>query len=109
MTGGRPISGVHEDESFGSRLLWKYWKAACHNLKIYDVDLYGGTKHSTVRDLRKKGLSPEEIKRAGKISTNKAFDRYLGSEHDDRIREVYELSSPDTIVIPLQDHLKGDK
>jgi integrase len=103
------VSGVHENEPFGKRYLYKWWMKACGNLGVKGIDLYGGTKHSTVRDLRRRGKSPEEIKRSTKISTNEAFDRYLGSEHDDKILEVYELTSPDTILIPIQDHFKKDK
>jgi integrase len=102
------ISGVRENEPFGNRYLWKWWKKACANLGIEGIDLYGGTKHSTVRALRE-FYSPEEIKRSGKISTNKAFDRYLGTEHDDKIREVYGRTSPDTVLIPISEHLKKDK
>jgi hypothetical protein len=37
------------------------------------------------------GLSPEEIKGASKIKSNKAFDRYLVFDLDDS-REIYKLS-----------------
>lgn len=64
-------------QRFGHDYLWKWWKKACSNLGVEDVDLYGGTRHSTVIDLREQGHSPEAIKRASMHSTNKAFERYL--------------------------------
>jgi integrase len=81
------ISGVALDEPFGNRLLWKYWKAACHNLKIYDVDLYGGTKHSSITALSA-FFSPEEIMESAKISTNKAFKRYLQTDAE-KVKILY--------------------
>lgn len=102
------ISGTPADHPFSKNLLYNWWKKACANLRIKDIDLYGGTKHSTVRALREY-YSPEEIKRAAKISTNKAFERYLGTEHDDRIREIYNRTSPDTILIPISEHFKKGK
>lgn len=102
------VSGVREDEAFGEKYFAKWWDKACANLKIEGVTLYPGTKHTTVRALRE-FYSPEEIKRGGKLATNKAFDRYIGQENDDRIRELYGKSSPDTVLIPILDHLKNSK
>ncbi len=58
---------------------------------IADVDLYGGTRHSSARALRKH-FSPEQIKRATMHSTNKAFERYFQIESDD-VRMIYAKSS----------------
>ena len=71
---------------------WHYvssgWqKEACGNLGIAGVDLYGGTKNSTATALRA-ALSPEQIQRGAKISTNKAFQRYLQMNDQDAL-EVY--------------------
>jgi hypothetical protein len=51
------------------------------------VDLYGGTRHSSTRVLRE-FHSPEEIKRATMLTTNKAFERYFQIEFED-VRKVY--------------------
>lgn len=81
------LSGVRAGSRFGPRYLYKWWKKACSNLGIYDVDLYGGTRHSSVRALRKY-RTPEEIKMASMHSTNKAFERYFQIESD-HIRDIY--------------------
>lgn len=86
------ISGVAENEPFGVKYFYKWWIKACQNLGIEGVDLYGGTRHSSVRALRKYH-SPEEIKKAAMSATNKAFDRYLGKEEDDDIRSIYRKSA----------------
>jgi integrase len=61
-------------ERFGEKYLYKWWARACDNLGIEGVPLYPGTRHSTVRELRK-SRTPEEIRFASMHSTNKAFER----------------------------------
>jgi integrase len=62
---------------FGKDYLYKWWKRATSNLGIEGVDLYGGTKHSTVTAAREQ-MTPEEIRRyLTEHQTNAAFDRYL--------------------------------
>jgi hypothetical protein len=73
------LSGARAGERFGSRYLYKYWKKACANLKIEGVDLYGGTRHSTVTALSEH-LTPEQIKAGTLHSTNKAFERYFRAQ-----------------------------
>ena len=84
------LNGVRAGERFGNKLFYKYWKRACKNLGIEGVDLYGGTRHSTVIALRQ-FASPEQIKRATMHSTNKAFERYFRIESDE-VREVYQMT-----------------
>jgi integrase len=74
-------------EPFGEKLLYKHWKAACAALGIEGVDLYGGTRHSSVRALRKH-RTPEEIKRATMHQTNAAFERYYQMETED-LRDIF--------------------
>jgi integrase len=78
---GVPRSKAHR---FGKDYLYTWWKRACKNLGIENVDLYGGTRHSSVRALREY-FSPEEIKQYGTThSTNKAFERYFQHELGDQ-------------------------
>ena len=83
----RGLSGIKAGQRFGDKYLYKWWKRACQNLEIERVDLYGGTRHSTVRELRKY-RTPEEIKLGSMHSTNKAFERYFQVEPDD-LRDIY--------------------
>jgi hypothetical protein len=69
-------NGRKQGQSFGANYLYRLWKKACKNLGIEDVDLYGGTRHSTMQYLRKQ-LCPEGVKRLSLHTTNKALDRYL--------------------------------
>ena len=84
---GKGVRGHKENEPFGREYFYKWWKKACKNLGIVGIDLYGGTRHSSARALRKY-RTPEEIRRATMHSTNKAFDRYFSMESDD-LRSIY--------------------
>ena len=86
------VSGCKENQAFGVKYFYKWWIKACGNLGIKDVDLYGGTRHSTVRALRKYH-SPEEIKEAAMSKTNKAFDRYMGQANDNDILSLYNFAT----------------
>ena len=91
------VQGCVENQPFGMKYFYKWWIRACINMGVKDVDLYGGTRHSTVRALRKY-RSPEEIKEAAMSKTNKAFERYLGQANDSEILSIYRQSAE---VIPM--------
>jgi len=95
---GVPFFRHSDGRPFGRNYFYKYWKRACKNLGIEDVDLYGGTKHSSARALRRIH-SPEEIQRAMMTKTNKAFERYYKVESEDA-RMVYQSNRGQ--VIPLK-------
>jgi hypothetical protein len=70
--------------------LWKWWKKACDKLGVKNVDLYGGTRHSTVTALGER-LSPEQIRAGTLHSTNKAFERdFQGESRNARL--VYQAA-----------------
>lgn len=89
-------------KQFGQRCLYSWWKRGCAACGVSGVDLYGGTKHSTVTALRKH-FSPEEIKRATMHKTNKAFERYFQVSEED-LRKVYAKAGGDQKVNNLSDH-----
>ena len=66
-------------------MLYQYWKRACANLGIEGIDLYGGTKHSTVRAMRE-FFCPDEIKQSTGIVWNKAFERHFQHEFEDELK-----------------------
>jgi integrase len=72
---------------FGKDYLYSWWKSACKNLRIEGVDLYGGTRHSTVRALREH-FTPDQVKLGTMHTTNAAFERYYQIELEDA-RKVY--------------------
>ena len=69
------ISGVAKDAPFGEKYFYKAWIAACEKLGIEGLDLYGGTRHTTITELGKIQGRKAAKKHSGH-RTNKAFDRY---------------------------------
>ncbi len=82
------IGGAKAGTQFGDRYLYKWWIKACENLGIKGVDLYGGTRHSTVIALGE-FFTPEQLKAASMHSTNKAFERYYRVQTE-QVREVHQ-------------------
>ncbi|MBN2420086.1 MAG: tyrosine-type recombinase/integrase [Deltaproteobacteria bacterium] len=94
---------VTDMEQFGNKYLYKWWKKACNALGIEGVDLYGGTRHSTVTRLSE-FYSPEEIMQDGSgHTTNKAFSRYFHrhAEQKKAISQTARSGKSDTKVIRL--------
>jgi integrase len=81
----RHEKGVLAGKRFGKDLWYSHWKRACRNLGIENVDLYGGTKHSTVRGMREY-FRPDEIRQGTGIVSNKAFERYFQHEFEDELK-----------------------
>ncbi len=95
------MKGYPATSPFGKKLLRKWWKRACEELEIEGVGLYGGTRHSTARHL-KRSKTVEEVKRLVGDRTNEAFNRYLEIDLDE-LREGAELAETSG---PPSDHLK---
>ncbi len=91
--------GAAKDAPFGQKRLYNWWRKACRNLGIEGVDLYGGTRHSTAKALRKH-RTPEQIKRATMHSTSASFERYFQLEADD-VRDIYRDTRSSTKKIKL--------
>lgn len=78
-----------ENTPFGVKYFYKWWVKACANHRIEGVDLYGGTRHSSVRTLIAAKYTPEEVKMATMSETNAAFARYMGKAIDQDLQAVY--------------------
>ena len=75
---------------FGRNIFYDHWVKACKQLGITDIDLYGGTRHTTVSSLGQH-YSYEEIKEHGtRHTTSKAFDRYFMRGEVKLSRAIYE-------------------
>jgi integrase len=67
---------------YGQRFLYKQWTQACKNLGLMQsetrpiVDLYAGTRHSTITAMGE-FMSPEEVQQASGHRTTQALMRYL--------------------------------
>jgi hypothetical protein len=67
-------------EQMSKRAFYRWWKKACGNLGVTDVDLYGGTRHSTTSAMGEY-FTKEEVREMGtQHGTNKAFERYFRTD-----------------------------
>lgn len=78
--------GVHKDKRFrfGRTYFYCWWQCACRNLAVEGVDLYGGTRHSSVSALAEY-FSPSDIKFYGTGHVSKAFERYFQVSKEQRL------------------------
>ena len=81
------VSGCRDGQLFGGKLFYKWWKRACTDLGIEDLDLYGGTRHSTTTALAK-AVGKDGARKASQHETNKAFDRYCQAHEDNTFQYV---------------------
>ncbi|MBU0972877.1 MAG: hypothetical protein KKC20_19685 [Proteobacteria bacterium] len=103
-------SGVRAGVQFGPKYFKNFWDMACKNLGIIGVDLYGGTKHSTVTALGKV-LSPEQIQRGGTGHASDAFKRYMLPDANEsrKVRQAVSKVQPQTdpVLIHLSEVLSN--
>lgn len=97
-----PDGGPHEKffrdlqgNPYGDKKLIRAWKRACSRVGIQGVDLYGGTRHSTVISLyREGGFSPEEIRVAGGWKSMASYRRYFNMDIED-VAKIHQAASPE--------------
>jgi len=100
------VSGAQAGARFGDKYFYKWWKRGCEVVGIEGVDLYGGTRHSTVYSLRKI-LSPEQIRRGSGHETNEAFERYFQRDINDA-RMVYQAARTNQVKKILRRDKRGN-
>jgi integrase len=94
-----PCGAIRAGTGFGQGTFYRAWKRSCKNLGISEVDLYGGTRHSSAIALYKDaGVPVEEIKKATGHKTSIAFTRYFKLDIDDVV-EIHALAAPKEEVI----------
>jgi integrase len=75
---------------FSRQMIWAALKRACARHDIFDVDLYGFTRHSLLTTMRQ-SHSFEDVKTMSGHTTNKAIDRYIVTETAVE-KSLYELA-----------------
>ena len=92
--------GVAAGKKFGKSYLYDWWMKACKNLGIEGVDLYGGTKHSTVTALAEHFSEKEIMQHGTGHDTSKAFRRYMQADsHQSRM--IYQKAAGKEPAPPL--------
>ena len=99
------IQGCRKNDRYGKRYLYKCWIRACQHLGIKNLDLYGGTRHTTTTTIAKMA-GREKAKKASQHRTNWAFNRYCKAP-DNTAFEMAELITyqPETVIEKTRDAL----
>jgi len=101
----RPVQRVKVGARFGQAAFSRAWKRACKHLGVTDVDLYGGTRHSSAIALyQDAGLSPEQVKKATGHRSSSSFERYFRLDIDD-IAELHAKAAPKRTLINPRNHI----
>ena len=94
------INRIQPNTPFGEKYFYKWWVKACDNLGIKNLDLYGGTRHTTTTELARL-VGTDGARKATGHETNKAFDRYCQHQDD----SAFEMSQ---IIIQKKRGKKGN-
>jgi integrase len=73
--------GAKPGQRLGKDYLYKWWKKACSNLGFDSVDLYAGTRHSTVTALGEY-FTADDLRESGTFHASEAFERYFQVRRD---------------------------
>jgi hypothetical protein len=76
-----PAQSITVGDPFGEKYLYKWWVRACELLGVKGLDLYGGTRHTTVSALAV-AAGTDAARDASAHETNKAFDRYCQTQSE---------------------------
>jgi integrase len=97
----RPVQRVRVGDRFGTAAFSRAWKRGCKVAGVEDVDLYGGTRHSSAISLyRDSGLSPEQVRKATGHRSSSSFERYFNMDLDD-IKELHREAAPTSPPGPI--------
>jgi len=85
----------------GKDYLYRAWKKACEHFGIFDLDLYGGTRHSSTTAIGKL-LGKRKARDFSGHDTNQAFERYcqIGEQDDYEISQI--MAKARGKIIPLK-------
>jgi integrase len=92
--------GHRAGEPFGKHLVYDYWIKACKTVGVEGVDLYGGTRHSTARNLRRKGKTKDQVQEMTGHDTTAAFLRYFEDDME-FMRGEYEVTRQPADTPPI--------
>ncbi len=70
---------------FGPKYFKGCWDRACGELDVRGLDLYGGTRHTSTKEIARLAGSAN-AQAASEHETNKAFDRYCQYQSDTAFR-----------------------
>ncbi len=91
------IKSMKVNAPFGPKYFKVWWDRACNELGVEDLDLYGGTRHTSTTEIARRA-GTQSAREASDHETNKAFDRYCQFQNDTAFKMV-ELLKKDSAEI----------
>lgn len=86
------VKSVKVNQPFGEKYFYKAWKAACEKLNVDGLDLYGGTRHTSTTEIKKRA-GEKNAKEATEHGTDRAFRRYCQYQSDTAFQMAQILKS----------------
>ena len=99
------IRGVQADDPFGKGFLYKKFKRACRDIGIDDLDMYGGTRHTTITAIGRAAGKTAARKHSGH-DTDAAFDRYCQIDDESDAEMAGLVAKIRGKVVPLDQRKK---
>ena len=93
---------------FGGKYFKKWWDRACFKLGIQNLDLYGGTRHTSTTEIARRA-GTQNAREASGHETNKAFDRYCQFQNDTAFKMAQILKSDSLADSKVLDFPKKEK
>ncbi|RLB94623.1 MAG: hypothetical protein DRH26_00715 [Deltaproteobacteria bacterium] len=75
------IKSMQVNQPFGPKYFKTWWDRACKKLGVRDLDMYGGTRHTSTTEIARLA-GTKNAREASAHETNKAFDRYCQFQSD---------------------------
>lgn len=95
------IKGVEPGTPISAGRYYKVWKKACAKVGIDDLDMYAGTRHTTVTAIGQEYGRKEARKHSGH-ATNAAFDRYCQGDDETDLEMSERVARIRGKVIPMR-------
>ena len=91
------VSSVKVNQPFGPKYFKRHWDRACKNLGVLNLDLYGGTRHTSTTEIARMAGTANAREASGH-ETNKAFDRYCQFQNDTAFKMAEMLRNDDAVL-----------
>lgn len=100
------VSSVKVNQPFGPKYFKRHWDRACKDLGVLDLDLYGGTRHTSTTEIARRA-GTANAREASAHETNKAFDRYCQFQNDTAFK-MAELLKTDSSILDFTKKAKNE-
>lgn len=91
------VKGCKINQPFGPKYFKVHWDKACEKLGVQNLDLYGGTRHTSTTEIAIIA-GTQNAREASAHETNRAFDRYCQFQNDTAFKMAQALKSNGNVL-----------